>query len=721
VSRPWFEEAVTVAPTVSPGPESEDDLLDAAFELAHFIHRDRQIARAICFEAMQRLEIAAAAQIKRLYYRPLRQSRFRASWGDRHLLQRLVYFHSESWERLSESRDPESLTEEDLLLRFLKHLCRITMKRNSFYASIALGRIVHAYSTADTMGLYHAIAPEDCERKQSDYLRSRKAQLLDEVRTRFGDLLSIVRGPHQEDRIEIREPTAEKAAWVRECLRVLTPWAVPCWGQKEKAFGGRRRNRFAPERDDDSLEARRFHALFDPPCFAALTRLARLADPASRLAIPRFQVRGRPPAQGGRGGADRSTRLRPEERTEIARRLSEEARRRRDCPTRYLRVLVDGQERARIDPRASSVARLSLEDTAEMIEVRVAAAGGEIPLAVHALTGAPEGQPTPTQIFSIVLESGQSLSFRVDPAAGSQRAVEVDYRETSPLRAALLAARRTVRRIGEAGRMAAGWAQQPVTLLLLLGAFGLSLYLNRTPADQAPAPKRVAAAPASESRRETAAIPLPAPPASRDARPAPDRVAAARPMPNGSFTSAPRPAPRAPDSATPVLQPAPRVPQSAPLPDTSLARAPHIAPRAPRLEPAAPPFSLVRTPLLEASPAAAPVPGDRVLQVSAETPLEAIRKSFVDGLTADRAESSMSGSAPSGTPALFARGSAVAPRSAPASRDLRAAAFQAAVSASKPITGIPPRLFPSRPANPSPRIPIIRQVAPPGFADTNRR
>ena len=697
MSRPWLEGAATVAPAVSPGPESEDHLLDAAFELAHFIHQDREIARTICLEAMQRLEIAAAAQIKRLYYRPLGQSRFRVSWGDRHLLQRLVYFHSESWERLSESRAPESLTDEDLLLRFLKHLSQITMKRNSFYASIALGRIVHAYGTADTMSLYHAIAPEGSERKQSDYLRSRKAQLLDEVRTRFGDLLTIVRGPHQEDRIETRDPTAEKAAWVRECLRVLTPWAVPCWGQKGKASGksARWRNPFAPERDEDNLEARRFHALFDPPCFAALTRAARLADPASRLAIPRFQVRERPPAPRGRAGEDRLTRLTPEERAEIQRRLAEEARRRRESSTRYLRILVDGQERARIDPRAASVARLSLEETAEMVEVRVAAPGGEIPLALHVLTGSPEGQPAQAQVFSITLESGQLLSFRVDSAADSSREVEVAYRETSALRAALLAARRAAWRIGEAGRMTARWAQQPVALLLLLGAIGLSFSLSRTPAVPAPAPRVAVAASVSKPSRETVAIALPAPPAAHDGRSAVNIVAAVRP--NASLNRTPRPAPRTPHS----------VPAAFP---------------APHFEPAPPLFSLERTTFLDKPPAvaSASASADRVLRVSAETPLEAVRKTFLNGLTDDRAESFGRGSVSSSHPALFARAPG-AERSAPVVRDLRSAAFSAAASASRASTATAPRLLLSRPDNSSPRIPIVHQLGIPGFTDTNGR
>ena len=66
MSRAGIEAAVLVLPTASLGPESEDDLLDAAFELAFFIHPDRPTALAICRDAMQKLEVAASAQVKRL-------------------------------------------------------------------------------------------------------------------------------------------------------------------------------------------------------------------------------------------------------------------------------------------------------------------------------------------------------------------------------------------------------------------------------------------------------------------------------------------------------------------------------------------------------------------------------------------------------------------------------------------------------------------------------
>src|SRR5262249_52909166 len=157
------------------------------------------------------------------------------------------------------------LTDEDYLLRFVKHLSQITMKRSSFYASIAVGRILHAYSTAETMAIYDAVAPEGCERKQGDYFRSRKAQLLEEVRERFGEVLSIVRGPQREERIEPAAVTPDRAAWMRECLRMTTPWASTC---SEPEVLSRK------EKPDlfDRQEVRRFHSLFHPSCFSRLAR-----------------------------------------------------------------------------------------------------------------------------------------------------------------------------------------------------------------------------------------------------------------------------------------------------------------------------------------------------------------------------------------------------------------------------------------------------------------
>jgi hypothetical protein len=44
-----------------------------------------------------------------------------------------VYAESDTWERCTERGDsPYPLTEEDMIIRFVKHLVRITVRRNSF-------------------------------------------------------------------------------------------------------------------------------------------------------------------------------------------------------------------------------------------------------------------------------------------------------------------------------------------------------------------------------------------------------------------------------------------------------------------------------------------------------------------------------------------------------------------------------------------------------------
>ncbi|HYT32110.1 MAG TPA: hypothetical protein VEO37_05910, partial [Thermoanaerobaculia bacterium] len=600
----------------APRPAPEEDLLQTAFELAYFIHRDRRTAAEISLAAMQKLEVAAVTQLRRLYYKGRgegsgRPGRFKPSWADRHLLQRLVYFESEKWERLQEQRDPGSLTEEDYLLRFVKHLSQITMKRSSFYASIAIGRILHAYSTADTMAIYDAVAPEGCERKQGDYFRARKAQLLEEVRRRFGDLVTIVRGPHREERIESCPATPERAAWMRECLRVTTPWATTCPDCAETAAPLSSGDLF------DRQEVRRFHELFHPPCFSHLSRRIGLTEPRTRLAIPRFRVAARPPSARPPGSGDRSARLLPEERLSITAQLHEDSRRRQGCPTGSLRVLVDGKERARLDPIDSELARFSVEDEAEVIEVRGATASGELLVAVHLLTESGGGDTRGHETFTIVLESGQSIAFRIDTEHG-RRMVELTYRETASLRSAHLAGRRLARRVGRAFGTATAWLPQPLEVAVLLGAVAL-LLLGRPGVEEMP--RRSAAVARFSPALSTAS---PAPPvsagpavreASSDSAPSGSPERAARAQTSRSATAGPERRDRTPERlASNLAPPAPLAMKPEPDRAGEALRGPEAA---------------------ESS--ISPVDLDALM------PLQAARESFLEGLAGNAAASTGQG------------------------------------------------------------------------------
>jgi hypothetical protein len=107
-----------------------EDWLGLAFDLAYFIHGNRDVARKVAVNAIAKLEVMANAQYKRLYYTP-RASRSKVFMNDLQLLQRLVYVESEFYERRKEAS--ADLSFEDLVIHYIKHLVRISVKRNSFY------------------------------------------------------------------------------------------------------------------------------------------------------------------------------------------------------------------------------------------------------------------------------------------------------------------------------------------------------------------------------------------------------------------------------------------------------------------------------------------------------------------------------------------------------------------------------------------------------------
>ena len=183
-----------------------DEILNEAFLLSYFIHGQKETALRIVLGAMSKLDVATTAQSKRRYYKPASRSLLRRSNGFRskvtfselHLLQRLIYIESEPYEKQRETGT--SIRKEDLVIHFIKHLVRVTLKRNSFYVTLGISRVLYNYTTTETMGIYNVVI-QDPERVKDDYYyRSRKGVLMQEIKARFGDLVRIAHGQRGEDR-----------------------------------------------------------------------------------------------------------------------------------------------------------------------------------------------------------------------------------------------------------------------------------------------------------------------------------------------------------------------------------------------------------------------------------------------------------------------------------------------------------------------------------------
>ena len=95
------------------------ETLNQSFRLAYFLHRERPVARQVVAAAWESLETTTLRQDKRIYYVG---QRTKISFNELHLLQRLVYEKSDSFERAREADATRLLHTERLLVHFIKHL-----------------------------------------------------------------------------------------------------------------------------------------------------------------------------------------------------------------------------------------------------------------------------------------------------------------------------------------------------------------------------------------------------------------------------------------------------------------------------------------------------------------------------------------------------------------------------------------------------------------------
>ena len=418
------------------------DLISAAFQLAYFIHDNRATAMHIAISALRKLRVESTAQARRAYYTPTGQSGYRAtrtkiSLSDLHLLQRLVYIESEVYERIAEERQ-WGLGQMEMIIRFIKHLVKITIKRNSFYVSLGLSRVLYDYTTAEAIEIYNCVVQDPERARENYYYRSQKAALMRELKERFGDMLRIRKAKHGEERFEAQEDSKKYLELIDACLLQFMPWHSKCVLPADfdpiksvvtpLLFKGD-----LPDQEH-ATELNRIHTLLHPSCFSRLVLGLGLASPDQRLDVPCFFLSSDEPGSLGR-------RLDPppvseEELHIISDEITKEAKRRKKYFGPILSVRVDGIERGHLDLNRTNSLRLEIEAGTELIEVHGGDSSEEIMVATHLVTYDEFGIVLSKS--EVVLEGGQALSFEIvsgdKPSSGTSRTlVMIRYRETRPI------------------------------------------------------------------------------------------------------------------------------------------------------------------------------------------------------------------------------------------------------------------------------------------------
>ena len=168
----------------------EEELLGRGFQLAYFVIPHRSLAIQILGDARSKLGVQRSREKKRVYWRDkyLKGKITRMAREDSDLLQWLIYFESEKYERQQEQTSPPPA--EDMVVRYIKHLVEMTTAMSSFYVNIGLYRLLHDYSTAEVRRAYEWVSEHFAGDEE---YRAVKGALINRLQERFERFLRTCR------------------------------------------------------------------------------------------------------------------------------------------------------------------------------------------------------------------------------------------------------------------------------------------------------------------------------------------------------------------------------------------------------------------------------------------------------------------------------------------------------------------------------------------------
>jgi len=347
----------------------QESLVESGFQLAWFLCPERETALSILTGALNKLELQHGRESRRSYWRDkhLKRSITRITRDQSDALQWLICFESEAYETAQEAERLPSL--EQMLIRYIKSLVRITTAMSSFHVNVGLQRLLYYYTTEEAQRFYEALTERYLG---ADEYRRAKAALMQKLQQRFGSLLESSRGQHGELRFTPSEDQERWSKLLERCLALLTPWSTSGACPIPSDFAVRS-SQLPPQLsieasrsfNADRIEINRCHAFIDPTCFGRLADALALDAPFRKLALPRFNM----PKDADYSGPPPAERLTNDEHEHINRLLEQESTRRRKAAPHGFRILLDGTVVATLGTEHRILKTVALLEGAELIEV----------------------------------------------------------------------------------------------------------------------------------------------------------------------------------------------------------------------------------------------------------------------------------------------------------------------------------------------------------------
>ena len=271
------------------------DLIERGFQLAHLLLADRQQALSTLSRALYKLDARHLQEKKRAYWR----DKYLKHWitsitrNDADILQWLILFESDSYETEDEACGTPST--RNMIVRYVKHLVRLTTPMSSFNVNVGVSRLLHNYTGVETQRMYELLTERYVG---TDQYRRAKNLLREKLELRFGRFIRSVKTPRGEVRFE---PAEDQQGWsqlVRECLLAFTPWSTA--GACPVLLSQDSRPEHTPrvsetgfgKEEYDRIESNRCHVFIEPLCYSRLTARLGFRPPDQALALPHFFLDG---------------------------------------------------------------------------------------------------------------------------------------------------------------------------------------------------------------------------------------------------------------------------------------------------------------------------------------------------------------------------------------------------------------------------------------------
>lgn len=457
-------------------PLSQSDLFVKTYELASFIVPDMASAQQIAEKAFSEVEITVAGQQKRRYYKA--NDHYKVTWARLQLLQRLVFEHSERYERELAQSSPASVSEAMWWVWFIKHLARTSLKRNPFYVTLGLGRLLYTYTTAEVIKIYELLTNQQKEGMQ---YRRGKSVLLTEVLERFGPIIQLQNSnPGEELRLELHPtPAPYLIELALQSLIKFTPWGSKSLSDDQFAqlqAGDLLKDVLGLHRDPNpelTYNLTLLHTMFNPEALRKLTQILNLDDPHSRIGVPKFMLTtgSNHPSTGNQGGVPPLTQ---DQIKDSFKRIDRENKQRSMVAITRLSIWADSQEQATIDlSRGADRAYLKVSEATESISVWAVEDQKKVLLAKYYLSFDDEEIPEAMQECSIEIPNNQSVVFQVKLIKLNdetfQYGVKVIFRRASVFSRAFA--------LGKSLLTARGGVQKMIMVGLMTCALSLSAWL----------------------------------------------------------------------------------------------------------------------------------------------------------------------------------------------------------------------------------------------------